>query len=523
MGVHDANAGRGVAQYLQLLRRRKWPVIISVLLGIAAAVALPLLQEPMYRGRADVVLHLQNRELLFDATAAQQSTDPARVVPTEIRVVESQEVRAAAHEKLGFPPPPVSARAVAQTNVIEVTAKAETPGRALRIADAYANAYIELRRAQAVDNLLAAGQQVQAKVAELQRQIDVATGTQRDALIQAQALFKQRLDQLQVDAALKTGGAEVVRPISGAIVRVNLAPVPTLAAGLALGLAVGIGIALLREHLDESIKVKEDLERFTPGVPVLGLIPAVDGWRASDGAVVVSLRDPQSHAAEAYRTLRTVIQFLGQQSPTQVIQVTSPNAQEGKSTTIANLSLAIAGMGQRVIIVCCDLRRPRIHEFLGLDNDVGFTSVTSGQQPMTTALQEVHGQKYLRVLASGPPPDNPAELLSSGRAEQVFETLRSLADVVLVDTPPVLPVTDALVVSRLVDAIILVAAHGVTTRREMTRATELLQQVDAPLVGVVLNGVVDEPGYGYGYKYYQGSEQRDGFWAERRTRIRRSG
>ncbi len=519
MGADDADQGWRLTHYVGLIRRRKWPLIISVLLTVAAAVALPLLQEPSYRGRADVVLHLQNSDLLFDVNASQQSSDPARVVPTEIRVLESQEVQAAAREKLGFAPPAVTASAVAQTDVIEVAAKSGRPETALKIAQAYANAYIELRRKQSVDNLLAAGQQVQAKVADLQNQIDAANGAQKDALIQAQALFKQRLDQLQVDAALKTGGAEVVSPITGATSRVNPSRVRTVAVGLVVGLAIGVAIIFLLEQYDESLKEKEDLERSAPGLPVLGLIPAVNGWRTREQAVVVSLDDPESRAAEAYRTLRTVIQFLGHDRPIQVIQVTSPGSQEGKSTTIANLALAIARTGPRVIIVCCDLRRPRIHEFFGLDNRIGFTSVLRGDQPLSSALQQVPGQNRLRILASGPPPRNPAELLSSPQAKMVFESLRSEADILLIDSPPVLPVTDALVVSGLVDALLVVATSGVTTRRAIARATELLRQVEAPVVGTILNGVVSHASYGYGDEYYPRQE----LGAEKRLRARRSG
>lgn len=504
-----------------VLRRRKSPILIAAFVGVAAAVALPLLREPSYRGRADVVLHMQDGELLFDLNAGQQRSDPARVVPTEIRVVESQEVRAAAAEKLGFQPPPVSATGVPQTDVIGVSAKAATPDRALVIARAYADAYIDLRRKQAVDNLLAASQQVQSKVADLQRQIDVASGLQRDALVQAQALFRQRLDQLQVNAALKTGGAEVVIPISGATARVDPRPSRTVAAGLALGLALGVGIALLLEHLDESVKTKEELERFVPGLPVLGLIPAVHGWKATADAVVVSQREPESPAAEAYRTLQTVIQFMGHGRPMQVIQVTSPSAHEGKSTTVANLALAMARTGQRVVVVCCDLRRPRIHEFFEMANDRGFTLVVAGTDALTSALQPVRGEDNLRVLASGPQPENTAELLSLDRVEPTFKALRAIADVVLVDTPPILPVTDALLVSGLVDAVVVVASHGVTKRREIARAAELLHQVDAPLVGVVLNGVVSGDGYGYGYERNYSPHQ--GASSQKRRRARGAG
>jgi capsular exopolysaccharide synthesis family protein len=220
---------------------------------------------------------------------------------------------------------------------------------------------------------------------------------------------------------------------------------------------------------------------------------------------VVSLADSRSPATEAYRTLRTSIQFLTLNGPLRALQITSPGAQEGKSTTIANLAVALAGMGQRVIVVCCDLRRPRIHEFFDLDNSVGLTSVLLGQEPLTVALQEVPGQPRLSLLASGPLPPNPADLLSSQPSGEVLTALQSHADIVLIDSPPVLPVTDSLILSSRVDATLLTCLAGVTTRKELGRAAELLRQVDAPLVGTILNGVSEGQPYGYYYRYYGGS------------------
>jgi capsular exopolysaccharide synthesis family protein len=156
-----------------------------------------------------------------------------------------------------------------------------------------------------------------------------------------------------------------------------------------------------------------------------------------------------------------------------------------------------------VIIVCCDLRRPRIHEFFGLDNDTGFTSVLLGKVPVSAALQKVPGQARLFVMASGPLPPNPSELLSSKRTIEVLTSLQAEADIVLIDSPPVLPVTDALVISGRVDATILVCVSGATTRKDAARAVELLDQVDAPLVGTVLNGVSAANTYGYGGQYYR--------------------
>jgi capsular exopolysaccharide synthesis family protein len=183
--------------------------------------------------------------------------------------------------------------------------------------------------------------------------------------------------------------------------------------------------------------------------------------------------------------------------------VTSASAQEGKTTTLANLAVAFARSGLRTVAVCCDLRRPRLHAFFGLDNAVGFTSVLLGNVALSKALQPVPGVDRLLILASGPLPPNPAELLSSSRTVELLRNLASQADIVLIDSPPVLPVTDSLVLSQRVDSTVLVSAAGTTTRKAVHRAAEMLHQVSAPLVGAVLNGVSEDSGYGsYASRYY---------------------
>jgi non-specific protein-tyrosine kinase len=237
---------------------------------------------------------------------------------------------------------------------------------------------------------------------------------------------------------------------------------------------------------------------------VLGLIPAVKNWKDKTATEVVSLSAPTSPAAEAYRNLRTSVQFLALDRPFRVLEFTSPTAAEGKTTTVANLGVALAWAGQRVIIVCCDLRRPRIHEFFGLSNGVGFTSVLLGQASVTEACQLVPGQERLAVMASGPLPLNPSEVLISGRTGELLDSARAQADIVLLDCPPVIPVTDAAVLSRRCDATFLVASARDTSGRAVGRAVEVLSQVGAPLVGTILNRVTADDGYGYAprYEYY---------------------
>ena len=324
---------------------------------------------------------------------------------------------------------------------------------------------------------------------------------QRQALVQQQALFKQTLDKLTVDANLASGGAQLVGRAVVPTSPIRPKPVRNAIVAGVLGLMIGIALAFLVEYLDDSIKTREDLERIAAPVPVIALIPAVSGWKERDEVQLVSLTAPSSAAAEAYRTLRTAIQFVALDRPMGVVQVTSSNASEGKTTTLANLGVALAKTGQRVILVCCDLRRPRLHEFFGLPNDVGFTSLLLGNAPLSRALQAVPDVPRLRLVASGPLPPNPSELLSSGRTREVFAALRAEADIVLIDSPPVLPVTDALVLFRQVDATLMVFSAGGTTQKQASTALAMAKQVDAPLIGTVLNGVTVPGGYGNQYAY----------------------
>lgn len=522
MVLPETEPGPELRDYLAVLRRRKWSIVACAVVVVGAALVTSLLQTPVYLGTTKVLLQPVSTATLFNPSTGQRN-DPARAVDTQIQVIKSEPVRAAVRRQLGVAPP-VSATAVGQTDVIDVSVQSTKAAVAARAADAYATAYIDFSRKKAVDDLLAASQQIQAKVDDLQRQIDALDAradqapppqqaavredvkAEKDQLIQQQGTFKQRLDQVQVDANLSTGSAQLVTPASTPTSPIKPTPLRSAVLALVVGLLLGVGLAFLRDHLDDSVKTKDDLDRAAGGMAVIGVIPAVSGWKAREEPRVVSLTDTRSAATEAYRTLRTSIQFLGLDRPLGVLQVTSPGAEEGKSTTLANLGVAMAAMGQRVVIVCCDLRRPRIHEFFGLDNSVGLTSVLLGHDPLLDAVQEVEAQPRLSLLASGPLPPNPADLLSAQRTADVLTALRAHADMVLIDCPPVLPVTDSLILAGRADALLLTCLAGVTTGKEVARATELLRQVGAPLVGAVLNGASQGEPYGSYYRDYHPSD-----------------
>ena len=214
---------------------------------------------------------------------------------------------------------------------------------------------------------------------------------------------------------------------------------------------------------------------------------------------MVTVADPVSPAAESYRSLRTSLQFARQAQPLRTIVVTSPGVSEGKTATLANLGVVFAQAGERVVLLSGDLRRPRIGDFFGLDEQAGLTSVLLGQLTLEQALLSVPGFGRLTLLPSGPVPPNPAELLNSAQAQEIFARLRHNFDLVLIDSPPVLPVTDAAILARHADATLLVAAAGQTRRADLRRAAEKLDQVNAKILGIVLNKVSRQTERSYGY------------------------
>ena len=214
-------------------------------------------------------------------------------------------------------------------------------------------------------------------------------------------------------------------------------------------------------------------------------------------APLVTLTDPRSPSAEAYRTLRNNIQFSGLDHPVRTLLVTSAGAEEGKSTTLCNLAVTIAQAGTSTIVVDCDLRRPSVHEILDLSNDKGLTSALLDGDGDGLPLQPT-AVPGLQALTSGPLPPNPADLLGSQRMQRMIETLAALAQLVLFDSPPASIFTDAAMLASRVDGVILVISAGKTRREVASRAKGILEKANARVLGVVLNNArVDKNLYRY--------------------------
>ncbi|MEA2972466.1 MAG: tyrosine-protein kinase [Actinomycetota bacterium] len=494
-----AAKGEGrVWQYLRGIWRRRVAIVLAVLVIVGFSMVISSSRPTVYEASAEVLVQSSGVELALDPNSRPR-TEPDRLVETEIRILASPEVRDAVRTSIGEAPP-VSATAAGDADVIAIKARSSSAERAATTANAYADAYVTVRHRQVDEAVNAAAAEIQKRITELQGQVDGTQGDARDSAVAQQTALRQQLDRVQVLRAVKSGAAEVVTP--AALPTSPVSPRPGragLLAGLG-GLGLAIAVALLLERVDDSLRTKDQLARAAD-LPVIGTIPTVATSLAHLGRPsVVSLTTPRSPATEAYRTLRTAVQFLPIEGVT-MIQVTSPTAGDGKTTTLANLGVALARAGQQVALVCCDLRRPKLHEFFGMTNDIGFTSVLLGKVPLSAALQQVPDQDRLYVLASGPLPPNPSELLSSRRAREVLASLRAEAEIVLIDSPPVLPVSDAMIIAGLVDVTFLVCAADRTSTRDVTRAVEQLRQVGAPLVGAILNGAGPESAYGGKYGY----------------------
>jgi len=464
-----------VRRYLDGLRRRKLTVLAVMVLAVVTAVTLSILQKPVYASKTDILLQPNGSTSLFTGAAGQGQVDPKLAIDTEIRMIQSEPVRAAVEAVRG-PVAKVGARRVEETLIIQVTGYGGSARAAADVANAYADAYIALRQRQAADDLSAAATAIRQKLDDLQAQIDQIDKTvndapagQRDALrsnlaasreslTTQQSLFRQRLNELQVDTQVKAGAARVVARATTPSSPVKPTPIRNVLLALAAGAMFGIGTACLLEYLDDSIRTKEDLARLS-GLAVIGTIPSFSGSPKGVPTLALSPEDT-AQAAEAFRSLRTSIQLLGVARPLSAIQFTSPGGGAGKTTTVANLATVLAAAGQRVALVDSDLRRPRIHEVFGLANDRGLTSVLIGDTHLADALRPVPGHTGLKVLTAGGTAPNPSELLSLKRTAQVIFDLQSKFDVVLIDSPPVLPVTDAIVMSSWVEAVVLLAASG---------------------------------------------------------------
>jgi polysaccharide biosynthesis transport protein len=324
----------------------------------------------------------------------------------------------------------------------------------------------------------------------------------------------QKLKEAGVSAGLKSNNYRIVdsaRPPTGPI-EPNIPR--NLMFALVLGLASGVGLAFLLEGLDNTVRTTEQAQLIS-GLPSLGMIPlgsksAREGPNpkrlviasSKEAVELVTQARPQSQMAESYRALRTSLLLSNLGAPPKVIMVTSALPQEGKTTTSMNTAVVLAQKGVRVLLIDADLRRPSVHKNLGMGPHTGLSNVLTGSTTLEEAIVRTSILPNLDVLAAGTPPPNPAELLASANMRDMLAQLRKQYDHIVIDTPPSLSVTDSVVLSPSADAVVLVIRSSQTTKTALRRSRDILAQVNAKVVGVLLNAVdLSSPDYYYYYEY----------------------
>jgi len=333
--------------------------------------------------------------------------------------------------------------------------------------------------------------------------VDVTNADPRVAAQIADAVGKQFTKTVADLESVTTGQSSPVKVSIVSVPTVPTAPIspkPTtnLALGVVLGLLLGLGLALLRDLLDTTIKSEKDCAEVTDATVIggIGFDP-----EAAKNPLIVEV-GPHSPRAEAFRTLRTNLQFVDAANHPRSIVFTSSVPTEGKTTTTANLAITMAAAGARICVVEGDLRRPRLLEYMGMDGSVGLTNVLIGQAELGDVLQQF-ADSSLYVLGAGAIPPNPSELLGSASMIATLKELESRFDVVIIDTPPLLPVTDAAVLSTIAGGTVVIVGAGRVDRDHLSRSLQSLETVQARVLGLVLNMIPTQGPDGY-YYYRQG-------------------
>jgi polysaccharide biosynthesis transport protein len=571
-GHHHVSA---LSDYLRVLRRRKWIVLLVSLLVPLVAVSLSMRQKPIYQASAEVLLNQQNlAATLAGVNDPNVYQDPARFAETQVALARVPRVVQRVEKATGIETDLLSRSTVGvkeNSNILEFVVTHGDPAVAARLATEYARQFTVYR----YDLDTAALERARREVTQRMSEVETVSG--RDSALYKDLAEKEQ--QLRTMEALQTSNASLVRAADRAV-RVAPRPVRNGILASGLGLVFAVALAFLWETLDTRVRSGEEIgERL--GLPLLARLPEPPR-RLQRANRLVMLEEPTSFQAEAFRMLRTNLEFvnlerrrsplpklpkardgrdrgsrpvaleLGGESGTrdslpapsssavpapaddpleraQSIMITSAVEKEGKSTTVANLAVALARAGRDVTLVDLDLRRPFLDRFFGLDGRPGVTDVALGRVALEDALTKVaivgHAdggtgagsdrngrarlevEGTLRVLTSGPVPPDAGEFVGTRVLADILGELRQVGDFVLIDAPPLLQVGDAMTLSANVDALIVVTRLQVVRRPMLTELHRVLDASPAEKLGFVLAAADLEKGEGYGYGYGYGYGQ----------------
>jgi capsular exopolysaccharide synthesis family protein len=531
-------------EFVSVVFRRLWLIILAIALVGGMTYALSVTSTPIYSASATLHIDFGADPRTDPYTGLRTSEASAK---TYVEMMKSVELLEEVVDKLALPFTPKQLQAsldvqqIRDTQLIQVSVEDSNPARAAATANELAETLIERNKADQRARYEPDQAALDAEIADLEQKIEetqIAITALGDPLDPQNANMPEyvRMEQTRLQAELaryqtlyvmRLNSAEDLRLAAAryednvtlfAQAQVPASPVKprillNTVLGLISGAVLGVSTAFLLEYLDDTIKTQEEVSSVLD-LPTLGNVTRIPGIKElKDG--LIALTEPRSPLVEGYRALRTNVQFSLVGNPSASILVTSAGPKEGKSTTLANLGTVMAQAGKTIILADTDLRRPTLHEFFEVPREPGLTDLLLEEEPEVGNYLRETKIEGLRLLTSGALPPNPSELLSSPQAARVLDDLKARADVVLFDSPPVLAVTDATILSTKVRGVLLVLDAGTTRSDAAQQCREALKQVGTSILGVVLNRQKKGRGSHYYYYYYS----KDG---QRRKRRRRS-
>ncbi len=465
---------------LAFVRRNLVLLLICFAVVPAAALVYSLLQTKEYTASASLLFGATSLDQKLSASGVSSETDPERAAATNLKLVSLDRIAvltAEAIDESGVTPgtisESVSVSPEGESDLISIDATDESPAFATRLANTFARQYVSFRREIDRTKVAKAQALIEARIAEL---------SPSERTSEAGADLERRQRQLEVLSALQTGDAELVQPATVPSSPSSPKTSRNVALGILLGILLGIGLALLREQFDRRVRDIDDVEAVFD-LPVLGTIPQS---RAILNSGPGSQLAPTGMEGEAFRMLRVNLRYFSVDRDVKTVLITSAAPQDGKTTVAWNLALADARAGERVLYLEADLRRPSLGETLGIESDEGLSLVLAGAGEAPAAIQKVQG---VDLIPAGMLPPNPAELLESQRMVDLLAWAEAEYDRVIVDTPPAAVVADAISLFNRVDGVLIVTRLQRSPREAAEHLHEQLAHTDAPVLGVVVNGV----------------------------------
>lgn len=513
-------------ELFRIVRRWLWLLILGGILGGVATYFYSSYQQPIYEASAEVFISQPS----YNELTALGYLNAYQYIPTYAELMLTDDVVEETNQRLEYSisASRVSVQPIRDTQILEVRVQDTNPTKAANFANMMVIVFREQqyqlqtsRYSESKNNLESNMEEQQRVIDDLLTQLAAIPDTEENnverewlnlLLVQANETYGNLVNNYESLRLAEAQSVSTVQLVESANPNPN--PVrPNVITNTLLGVAVGLmlagGIAFLVEYLDDTVRSLDEISK-TYDLAALGYIAKIPLSRKkeeSDGVYIFS--NPRSPIAEAFRSLRTNIEFAGVVEPVKTILITSPGPKEGKSTVSANLAAVMVQGGKRVVMVDCDMRRPKIHKLFKTNNRTGLSGLFRGQASLNDVLERRMSNLY--VLTSGTVPPNPAELLGSKMMDRILSGLASMADVVILDSPPMV-VTDPLVLSSKVDGVILVVNPGRTKKDALKATMEQFARSEARILGLVVNQIGKNASYYYEYyyshEYYQVDEQK---------------